>query len=256
MQRTQHPELFAFEPLTLDPDKAVEEVELSARVGTWTPVSSSYFIGLLCEAWVLSYFVQNMRGQGAVLIGLENHTCREKEDSHQTPCFPSSRCMFCWRHCGLFLGGTRWCWLQGRPLTGEHGDVVLVRLVQRVVDDAVLVGKPFEDVHADLRSQTSKQTRWNRCTKGPATTTRASQKKGIKHLICLQLTTPPEEGSNAENKVHTLRCGTTNETWTKILLQSLKHIRLDHFAFGGKNHEADDEIIRCCHLPAPLTTNY
>lgn len=41
-------------------------------------------------------------------------------------------------------------------LTGEHGHVVLVGLAQGVVDDAVLIRKTLEDVHADL--QTDGQT--------------------------------------------------------------------------------------------------
>lgn len=38
-------------------------------------------------------------------------------------------------------------------LTGKHRHVVLVRLAQGVVDNAVLIRKAFEDVHTNLETQ-------------------------------------------------------------------------------------------------------
>lgn len=39
---------------------------------------------------------------------------------------------------------------QNRSLTGKHCDVVLVGLVQRVVDDTLLIWETLENVHTDL----------------------------------------------------------------------------------------------------------
>lgn len=59
---------------TLNPNEAVEEVELPASVGPGPPVSPSDFVGLFSEAGVLSDFIQNVRWKGAIFLGLENHT--------------------------------------------------------------------------------------------------------------------------------------------------------------------------------------
>lgn len=67
---------------TLDPHKAVEEVELAAGVGSRAPVSTPDLISFLSEAGVLSDLILYMRRQGAVLIGLENNTYTESTCSH------------------------------------------------------------------------------------------------------------------------------------------------------------------------------
>lgn len=59
---------------TLDPNKAVQEVEFPPGVGPGAPVGPSDLVGLLCEAGVLSDFVENMRRQGAIFVSLDNHT--------------------------------------------------------------------------------------------------------------------------------------------------------------------------------------
>lgn len=64
----------AFQILSLDPNKTVEEVEFPSSVGPRTPVGPPDFVGLLCEAGILSNFVQNVGWQGAIFVSLENHT--------------------------------------------------------------------------------------------------------------------------------------------------------------------------------------
>lgn len=44
---------------------------------------------------------------------------------------------------------------EGAWLTGEHGDVVLVGLVEGVVDDALLIRKTLEDIYAHLWGEAS-----------------------------------------------------------------------------------------------------
>lgn len=38
------------QPLTLDPDEAIEEVEATASVGSWAPISAADLVGFLGEA--------------------------------------------------------------------------------------------------------------------------------------------------------------------------------------------------------------
>lgn len=49
--------------LTLDPDKAIEEVEAATSVGSGPPVCTTDLVGLLCEAGVLPDLVHDVRGQ-------------------------------------------------------------------------------------------------------------------------------------------------------------------------------------------------
>lgn len=53
---------------------------------------------------------------------------------------------------------------RGEQLTGKHSDVVLVGLVERVVDNALLVGEALEDVHAHLGGGASLEPAWA-CTR-------------------------------------------------------------------------------------------
>lgn len=39
---------------------------------------------------------------------------------------------------------------EGEELTGKHCDVILVGLVERVIDNALLIRKTLEDVYAHL----------------------------------------------------------------------------------------------------------
>lgn len=73
----------------MDPNKAVEEVEFAAGVGSRAPVSTSDLIGFLSEAGVLPDLILYMRRQGAVLIGLENNTYTESTCSHYSMLFRS-----------------------------------------------------------------------------------------------------------------------------------------------------------------------
>lgn len=66
-------------PRTLDPNKPIQEVELPSRVGSWAPVGSSDFVGLGCEAGVLSNFVNNMGGQRTITAGVEDDACKREE---------------------------------------------------------------------------------------------------------------------------------------------------------------------------------
>lgn len=68
---------------TLDPDKAVEEVELSPRVGPWAPVGPADLVGFLCEAGILSDLIEDMRRQGAISVGLEYHTWKRRRRTLQ-----------------------------------------------------------------------------------------------------------------------------------------------------------------------------
>ena len=58
----------------MDPDEAVEEVELAPGVGSGAPVGPADLVGLLREARVLSDLVQDVGGEGAVTVGLEDDT--------------------------------------------------------------------------------------------------------------------------------------------------------------------------------------
>lgn len=60
--------------LTLDPNKAIEKVELATSVWAGPPIRPSDLVGLFSEAGVLSNFIQNMGWEGAIFICLENHT--------------------------------------------------------------------------------------------------------------------------------------------------------------------------------------
>ena len=63
----------------MDPNKTIEEVEFPPSVWSWTPVGPSDFIGLFSKAGVLSYFVQDVRWQGAIFVSLEDHTYEAEE---------------------------------------------------------------------------------------------------------------------------------------------------------------------------------
>ena len=62
---------------TLDPDEAVEEVELAPGVGSGAPVRPADLVGLLREAGVLPDLVQDVGGEGAVSVGLKDDTLGE-----------------------------------------------------------------------------------------------------------------------------------------------------------------------------------
>lgn len=60
--------------LTLNPDKAIKEVETAPGVWTRTPIGTADLIGLFCEAGILPDLVHDVRREGAILVCLEDHT--------------------------------------------------------------------------------------------------------------------------------------------------------------------------------------
>lgn len=61
-------------PRTLNPHEAIEEVEPAPRVRSRAPVRTSYLVGFLSEAGVLSDFILYVRRKGTVLVGLKDDT--------------------------------------------------------------------------------------------------------------------------------------------------------------------------------------
>lgn len=61
--------------LTLDPDKAIEEVEAATSIGARPPVCPPDLIGLFREAGVLPDLVHDVGRQQPIPVGLEDDTC-------------------------------------------------------------------------------------------------------------------------------------------------------------------------------------
>lgn len=64
--------------LTLDPDKAIQEVEMAPVVWPGSPIRPPDLVGLLCEAGILTDLVHDVGREAAILVGLEDHTFGRK----------------------------------------------------------------------------------------------------------------------------------------------------------------------------------